>query len=370
MIPARTHLFALLLLVACGGGSGESLPEGTAGRQPVPVGTVWKWKGVQDADPARVDHPGRYTLEFIADGRYAVRADCNSGTGNWVDEDGALALKPGALTTAACGPASLADRFLELLATADSLQVDGDEMALRAGSADRWMYFVAMAKIVPAGTTWLVRAFNNGNRAVTSVADGTELTLSFGPDGNLSGSGGCNQFRAECAVSGNTMKIGPVASTRKMCMGDGVSEQENRFLQALATVSTWEIRGERSQLRDAEGALAVDLMAAVTGTISHRAGPAVPVDATVTVQLVDVSRADAPATLIGESRFSPGEIRMPWSFEVGFDPGEIQPTHTYALRAFLGTPDELLLTTTDGVRVLTGDAPQFGIELQLHLVGE
>ena len=63
----------------------------------------------------------------------------------------------------------------------------------------------------------------------------------------------------------------------------------------MGTVATWEIRGERAQLRTADGALAVDLVSAVTGVALVRTRQELPPDAILTVQLQDVSRADAAA---------------------------------------------------------------------------
>jgi heat shock protein HslJ len=52
-----------------------------------------------------------------------------------------------------------------------------------------------------------------------------------------------------------------VASTRKMCAKpDGVMEQETQFLQALATVSSYQFDGKKLELRTADNALAVMLV--------------------------------------------------------------------------------------------------------------
>jgi heat shock protein HslJ len=89
------------------------------------VGTRWHLAAIQSMDDAqgtvRPTEPSRYTLEFGADGRVAVRLDCNRGVATWkahpaspAERDrasGQLQLGPLASTRAACAPDSLAPRL-------------------------------------------------------------------------------------------------------------------------------------------------------------------------------------------------------------------------------------------------------------------
>ena len=81
----------------------------------------------------------------------------------------------------------------------------------------------------------------------------------FGEDGTVSGSSGCNTFSGTYTADDSSIELGPAASTQKMCAAEGVMEQEEQFLAALAASSIYEIRGHRLQLRNADGALQVDL---------------------------------------------------------------------------------------------------------------
>ena len=51
------------------------------------AGTRWQLVSIQSMDDAqgtvRPPEPARYTLEFGADGRVAVRLDCNRGSATW-----------------------------------------------------------------------------------------------------------------------------------------------------------------------------------------------------------------------------------------------------------------------------------------------
>jgi len=324
--------------------------------------------GTDGAAPASVERPTQYTLEFFADGRYSVRADCNSGAGSWFLNAGNFSMTGGPMTLAACGPASLDSRFLELLGEASAITRVDDVLTLTVGEAT--MRFQAMPKIALAGTSWLVRAVNNGEGAVTSVLAATELTIEFAEEGQVGGSAGCNRFTGSSTVDAQTVTFSPLATTRMTCMGEGVVEQEQKYLAALASVATWEIRGERAQLRSGEGLLAVDLVSAVTGMAIIEGRQALPEGAVLSVQLQDTSVADASAVVLGEQSTPVDSAGLQLPFAVSFDPAEIDTRMSYSLRATVRAGDELLFTTTQHYAVLTRDGGQFGIELQLQSPGE
>ena len=85
------------------------------------------------------------------------------------------------------------------------------------------------------------------------------MSIAFGDDGTVTGSSGCNTFSGTYSADGAIIEIGPLASTQKMCVAEEVMEQEAQFLAALGNASMYEIRGDRLQLRNADGALQVDL---------------------------------------------------------------------------------------------------------------
>ncbi len=89
------------------------------------AGTRWQLVSIQSMDDAqgtvRPPEPARYTLEFGADGRVAVRLDCNRGSATWQAQpaaeagphraSGQLLMGPLAITGAMCPPDSLAPRL-------------------------------------------------------------------------------------------------------------------------------------------------------------------------------------------------------------------------------------------------------------------
>ncbi len=92
----------------------------------------------------------------------------------------------------------------------------------------------------------------------------------------------------------------------------------------------------------------------------------VPAGATFEASLEDVSRADAPAILLG--RISQPVASAPIRFEIAFDPSRIAPAHTYAVRARIVADSRLSWTSDQVHRVLTHGAGH-SVELVLKRVG-
>src|ERR1700709_2047290 len=70
----------------------------------------------------------------------------------------------------------------------------------------------------------------------------------------------------------------------------------------------------------------------IEGTATYRERMALPPDAVFEATLEDVSRADAPATILGQARIEqPGN--PPFHFTIQYDPALVLPTHVYAIRA-------------------------------------
>jgi len=80
------------------------------------------------------------------------------------------------------------------------------------------------------------------------------------------------------------------------------------------------------------------------GEVMYRERIALPPNAVLSVQLADVSLADAPAAIVGERKVAPAG-QVPIKFEISFDPTVIRPNTTYALQARITADDKLLFIT-------------------------
>ena len=89
----------------------------------------------------------------------------------------------------------------------------------------------------------------------------------------------------------------------------------------------------------------IALAETLSGTVTYRERIALPPDAQITVQLQDVSRADAPAQVLGEAVIAPkGQVPVP--FALDYDADALQPGHSYALQARITRGDRLLFTNS------------------------
>lgn len=101
---------------------------------------------------------------------------------------------------------------------------------------------------------------------------------------------------------------------------------------------------------------AASTIATVTGTVAYRERIALTPNAVIEVKLLDVSRADAPAITIGEQVIeNPGQV--PVSFEVEYDPADIDSRFTYAVQARITENGELAFITDTRYSVITLGSP-------------
>ena len=97
-------------------------------------------------------------------------------------------------------------------------------------------------------------------------------------------------------------------------------------------------------------------VATVTGTITYRERIALTPNAVVEVKLLDISRADAPAKIIGEQIIeNPGQV--PVAFEIEYNPADIDDGLTYAVQARIIESGEPAFTSDTRYSVITGGSP-------------
>jgi heat shock protein HslJ len=90
------------------------------------------------------------------------------------------------------------------------------------------------------GTSWRLGDVS-GAPAIESI----EATLEFQSEGTVSGNASCNTFRGPVTIEANGgIKFGALATTRKLCPGEKVMQQEAAYLAALAKVERFELSGD------------------------------------------------------------------------------------------------------------------------------
>ena len=106
----------------------------------------------------------------------------------------------------------------------------------------------------------------------------------------------------------------------------------------------------------------------VSGTVTYRQRSALPPGAMLTVSIIDVSRQDAPSTVIAEQRVPTAGKQVPFSFDLAYDRSKIQERNRYAVRAEIRDGERLLFTTDTSYPVITQGNPR-NVEIIVVPVG-
>lgn len=87
------------------------------------VNSTYRWIARAGSQSISVPSPDRYTITFDRNGTYGLRADCNTGRGNFTVNGTKVKVSPANLTKTFCGDASLDKTYTTALG-----QVTGYEM--------------------------------------------------------------------------------------------------------------------------------------------------------------------------------------------------------------------------------------------------
>jgi heat shock protein HslJ len=197
------------------------------------------------------------TSAFIAfeDGQATGDGSCNRFFGPYETSSGGhLEFGDLGTTMMACLDAIMEQEraFLDALISVDTYSIAGSTLEMRS-LGDVVLLFEATPTAL-ANTSWRLTGIDNGKQAVVSVAADTEITATFTEDGTLAGSSGCNTYRATWATDGDSIDIGPPMGTKKMCEGEGVMEQEARYLELLGVVKRYRLDAGGLEMLDDAGA--------------------------------------------------------------------------------------------------------------------
>ena len=95
-------------------------------------------------------------------------------------------------------------------------------------------------------------------------------------------------------------------------------------------------------------------MSVLEGTVYYRERMMLPPGAEVEVQLQDISRADAMATVMASAQFK-ATGGPPYPFSISYDKNRIDPRMRYGLRATISVGEQLLFTTTEYIDPFAGN---------------
>jgi len=96
---------------------------------------------------------------------------------------------------------------------------------------------------------WLLVSYLDEEKGPTAVPPGSQVTLSFGEDGRLSGNAGCNDYSGTYQLDGGLLSIKGLAWTEKFCLAPpGVMDLEGKYLSLLPESTRYNIDGNELAL--------------------------------------------------------------------------------------------------------------------------
>jgi heat shock protein HslJ len=240
-------------------------PKEAIGQQTASLeGTSWRLLATRYETGKTVDAlAGTDVYVEFNDGWLAVHGGCNSFSGNYSVEGNVLSISELSLTGLSCLLAEVEAQEVQLLAglkAAATYAITGRQLQIADAAGETMLTLVtdksaAIEPINISGLTWSAATTNNGCRGYIAPADGYAITAVFWPNGELTGSAGCNQYRTTYVVDGESMTIQPPAVTRRVCRVEGVMDQETTYLSLLPQVATYTIDGQYLELWTGGGVL-------------------------------------------------------------------------------------------------------------------
>ncbi|MDA0181252.1 META domain-containing protein [Solirubrobacter phytolaccae] len=226
----RRLLLAVLVLAGCGGEAAQG--------PPALEGTPW------------VVASGEASASFT-DGTLSGSDGCNRYTTSYTIDGDTLRLGAIVTTKMACEPARMerADAFRAALERASRWRVEDEELTLLDDAGDEQLRLRGAS---PLGS-WTLTSFLQGD-AVTGPVDGAELTANF-VDGTVSGSTGCNTYKAPYTLRGKALTIASPQATEIACSRPELTEQEALYLKALPLTASYTVAGSTLTLLTKAGTI-------------------------------------------------------------------------------------------------------------------
>lgn len=192
-----------------------------------------------------------------AKGRATGNFGCNRFTAETRTDGDTITVRQA--TTTAMGCEKDAERFEKAMSRAFggelTVAVTGRNLTLTTATGDS----IALTSEPPApltGTTWTVTSLVSGT-TTSSLPENPEnaerkARLTFGEDGSVRGTLGCNSFRGTAEVTGSTITFGPADGTKMMCPDPGM-KLERALLAILDGRTTYRIDHRTLSLTAANG---------------------------------------------------------------------------------------------------------------------
>ncbi len=134
------------------------------------------------------------------------------------------------------------DEYLDMLSSVSTAEFRAGKLLLVDEKGMQVLIFSHSKKDPLAGTEWRLETFAEADNGNVVLPD-TEITLLFNDEDQLGGSAGCNSYSGGYEPVGETLTIGPLATTVMTCPRDEVNQQEQAYFVALDATRGFDILG-------------------------------------------------------------------------------------------------------------------------------
>ncbi|TJZ60764.1 META domain-containing protein [Sphingobacterium olei] len=183
------------------------------------------------------------TLEFLSkDKRYAAVTGCNGVGGEFeVEGNNKITFSAGMSTMMACEDMSVEHGLRDVFGKADNFAISEGVLSLnKAKMAPLAKFKLIETKNASLDGTWELDYISGARIAFDGLYPKKKPTITFDTSTNkVSGNSSCNNYSGAVTLDGNSIKFGPLASTKMACPGNG----ESTFFQTLDKVNTYSVDG-------------------------------------------------------------------------------------------------------------------------------
>ncbi|MBN1432351.1 MAG: META domain-containing protein [Methanomicrobiaceae archaeon] len=240
-------------------------------------------------------------------------AGCNDYSAPYFLDDGEISIGIPTRTCIACldeRKMEVEDLFLKHLSNVSQAYLmdeklvfagsDGEEMLVFVDSGEKHEmlhpgYMAGPGDVL--GCTWHLYADpDRSSIEVEEIPEGADVTLTFGGDGRLYGSSGCNNYFADYTLEKGRLEIGMIGSTLMACADSDLMVLESKYLTKLDQIEAAYVDGDSLFLMNENGVAILSFMKASTSPegiewtlISYNNGVgelvSVPADTEITLKL-------------------------------------------------------------------------------------
>jgi len=284
------------------------------------------------------------TLMFESGGQAGGSGGCNSYGTDYQVQDNSLIFGEIVSTLMACIGEGITEQeqlYLTALRSAGEFEQTADQLIIHYDNGQSVLNFSATNSVAETptpsedgenslvGTQWQLESFGPP-AAEMLVVEGSMITLEFETAEQAVGSGGCNSYGGDYTVQGDTISFGQIVSTEIACLDQAVTEQEQRYFEALQTAGSFAQTAEQLTISYNNGQSVLNFVPATSSNDGSSSGESFPPEDPVRIA------------------FEPSET----SAEVS-DTIEEHNTHYYVLRALEGQEMMVEITSPNNDVVLT-----------------